>query len=91
MLSALRHLQEYPAYTSVILYDVEVKYMQNENSEWVLCPICNNKTRTKLRKDTELKNFPLFCPKCKNETLINAKQFNITVIKEPDAKTQEPN
>ena len=65
--------------------------MQNENSEWVLCPICNNKTRTKLRKDTELKKFPLFCPKCKNETLINAKQFNITVIKEPDAKTQEPN
>ena len=61
------------------------------NEKWVLCPICNNKTRTKLRKDTELKNFPLFCPKCKNETLINAKQFNITVIKEPDAKTQEPN
>lgn len=43
-----------------------------------------------LRKDTELKKFPLFCPKCKNETLINAKQFNIEVIKEPDAKTQEP-
>ena len=61
------------------------------NEKWVSCPICNNKTRTKLRKDTELKNFPLFCPKCKNETLINAKQFNITVIKEPDAKTQEPN
>lgn len=61
------------------------------NEKWVLCPICNIKTRTKLRKDTELKNFPLFCPKCKNETLINAKQFNITVIKEPDAKTQEPN
>lgn len=61
------------------------------NEKWVLCPICNNKTRTKLRKDTELKNSPLFCPKCKNETLINAKQFNITVIKEPDAKTQEPN
>ena len=61
------------------------------NEKWVLCSICNNKTRTKLRKDTELKNFPLFCPKCKNETLINAKQFNITVIKEPDAKTQEPN
>ena len=61
------------------------------NEKWVLCPICNNKTRTKLRKDTELKNFTLYCPKCKNETLINAKQFNITVIKEPDAKTQEPN
>lgn len=32
--------------------------------EWVYCPICKNKTRTKIRKDTELINFPLFCPKC---------------------------
>jgi len=63
--------------------------MQNKSNQWVLCPICHNKTRVKLREDTELKNFPLFCPKCKNETLVNAKQFNITVIKEPDAKTQE--
>lgn len=61
-----------------------------QENRWVLCPLCHNKTRTKLRDDTELKNFPLFCPKCKNETLINAKQFIITVIKEPDAKTQEP-
>lgn len=91
MLSALCHSQEYPAYKCVKLYDVEVKDMQNENSEWVLCPICHNKTRTKLRENTELRNFPLFCPKCKNETLINAKQFNIEIIKEPDAKTQEPN
>lgn len=62
--------------------------MKTKSNQWVLCPICHNKTRTKLREDTELKNFPLFCPKCKNETLINAKQFNISVIKEPDAQTQ---
>lgn len=58
--------------------------MQNE-SQWVLCPICNNKTRIKLREDTELKNFPLFCPKCKRECLINVEKFHITVIKAPDA------
>lgn len=58
------------------------------NFEWVLCPVCGNKTRLKIRKDTELKNFPLFCPKCKQETIINVKQLNISVIKEPDAKTQ---
>ena len=55
---------------------------------WVLCPICNNKTRTKVRKDTELVNFPLFCPKCKTETLINIEHGRVTIIKEPDAKTQ---
>ena len=55
---------------------------------WIMCPICKGKTHNKIREDTVLYNFPLFCPKCKQETVINAKQFNITVIKEPDAKTQ---
>ena len=44
---------------------------------WVLCPICGNKTRTKIRPDTILENFPLFCPKCKQETLISAKDLNV--------------
>ena len=56
--------------------------------EWIICPICGNKTRDRLRKDTVLKNYPLYCPKCKRETLINAKELYITVIKEPDAQTQ---
>ncbi|MEQ7723038.1 MULTISPECIES: cysteine-rich KTR domain-containing protein [Lactobacillaceae] len=55
---------------------------------WLLCPICKSKTRIKLRKDTELKNFPLYCPKCKLETLVNIKELKTTIIKEPDAKTQ---
>lgn len=56
--------------------------------EWLLCPVCNSKTRIKIRSDTILKNFPLYCPKCKNETLINIQQFTISVIKEPDAQTR---
>ncbi|MGI5087630.1 conjugal transfer protein [Treponema denticola] len=39
-------------------------------TEWLLCPICKSKTRIKLREDTELKNFPLYYPKCKLETLV---------------------
>ena len=57
------------------------------NTEWMLCPICGNKTWIELREDTELKRFPLFCPKYKQETLINVKQLNMSVTKEPDAKT----
>ncbi|MDL2254460.1 cysteine-rich KTR domain-containing protein [Ruminococcaceae bacterium OttesenSCG-928-I18] len=57
-------------------------------AEWLLCPVCQNKTRIQMREDTELINFPLFCPKCKQESLIHVKQMNISVIKEPDAKTQ---
>lgn len=56
--------------------------------KWILCPICGNKTRDKIREDTELKNFPLFCPKCKQETIINVEQMNMTVIKAPAAKPQ---
>ena len=57
-------------------------------AEWVICPICKSKTRIKVREDTELINFPLFCPKCKQESLVNIKQLNISVIKEPDTKVQ---
>ncbi len=64
----------------------EVKHLYKD--EWVLCPICGNKTRTKIRHDTVLENFPLFCPKCKKETLINVKELHTTVITEPDAQTQ---
>ncbi|EMJ6447884.1 cysteine-rich KTR domain-containing protein [Staphylococcus aureus] len=53
-----------------------------------MCPICGNKTRLRIRVDTILKNLPLYCPKCKNETLINVQKMNIITIKEPDAKTQ---
>ena len=56
--------------------------------KWLLCPVCGNKTRLKLREDTVLEKFPLFCPKCKQETLINVRQMNISVIREPDAQTQ---
>lgn len=55
---------------------------------WLLCPICKNKTRVKIREDTELIKFPPFCPKYKQENLINVKQLNMSIIKEPDAKTQ---
>ena len=56
--------------------------------QWVLCPVCRNKTRLKIRGDTILINFPLYCPKCKQETLITAQNLNITIVKEPDAQTQ---
>lgn len=59
--------------------------MDVNTAEWIRCPVCGSKTRDKMRKDTILKNFPLFCPKCKQETLIHVKQMKMSVIKEPDA------
>ncbi len=61
-------------------------------SEWIRCPVCGNKTRLQIREDTELKNFPLYCPKCKQENLVDVKKITyndyqkIILIKiEPDA------
>lgn len=50
-----------------------------EKEKWVLCPICSSKTRIKVRPDTVLENFPLYCPKCKQETIINVTGQNVVV------------
>ena len=47
--------------------------------EWVCCPMCGSKTRIKIQSDTELTNFPLYCPKCKREALIKATAENATL------------
>ena len=61
-----------------------------DRMEWLLCPICQNKTRNKIRADTELKNFPLYCPKCKNESLVNVQDFQVEVIQSKRIQVLEP-
>ena len=58
------------------------------STQWLLCPVCGGKTRLKIRADTEIKNLPLYCPKCRRETLIAVSHLQITVLTEPDAATQ---
>ena len=43
--------------------------------KWMLCQICSNKTRIEAHHDTVLENFLLYCPKCKQETIINVKEY----------------
>ena len=59
-----------------------------EEKRWVLCPICGAKTRLMLLPETEIRAFPLFCPKCRQERIINVKNFKTEIISQPDAKTQ---
>lgn len=49
---------------------------------FVLCPLCGSKTRLKLLSETILKNYPLFCPKCRREVIINAEHLQVSVVKE---------
>ena len=46
---------------------------------WLLCPLCNEKTRIQVSKESVLEKFILFCPKCKKETIINVKQYRVTI------------
>ena len=57
-----------------------------ENSKWVRCPVCGNKTRLQILADTELKKFSLSCPKFKHVSLIDAKDLQVSVIKGFGAK-----
>ncbi len=62
--------------------------MREPDEKWVICPVCGAKTRLRLLQRTVLRDFPLFCPKCRQERIINARNFQIEIIDQPDAKTQ---
>ena len=64
--------------------------MVESEERWVLCPICGAKTRLRLLQRTVLRECQLFCPKCRQESIINAQNFQIEQVQidQPDAKTQ---
>lgn len=46
-------------------------------SRWIRFLICNGKTRTKVYADTVMFKFPLYCPKCKKEIMIDVMQLKM--------------
>ena len=55
--------------------------MSNEQKtpHWIPCPICNKQTDVKVYSDTVLFNFPLHCPQCEKESIINVMNLKMTV------------
>ena len=66
----------------------EGEIVSNPEEKWILCPVCGAKTRLRLLQRTVLRDFPLFCQKCKRESIISAQNFQIEIIHQPDAKAQ---
>ena len=58
-----------------------------EERRWVLCPRCGAKTRLQVFRETELRALPLFCPKCRCESIVSIRNF-IMETTQPDARTQ---
>lgn len=52
--------------------------------KWIFCPTCANKTRDRMRHDTIMINYPLFCPKCKSVSLIRVENMEVSVIKKQE-------
>lgn len=50
--------------------------------EFIRCPRCGQKTRTKVLPGTVLIGFPLFCPKCKCELIVSFRKGTLTRMTE---------
>ena len=48
------------------------------------CPLCGSETQEKVFEDTVLVNFPLQCPDCKRETVINVVKLKIVPADTPN-------
>ena len=41
------------------------------NDRWFSCPVCGQQHVLRLRQDMAAKNLPVYCRKCKTETIVN--------------------
>lgn len=53
----------------------------HKESLWIHCPLCHSKTRTKVYEDTVLVKYPLYCPKCKEELLVDVVKLKMVLSK----------
>lgn len=66
--------------------------MNSNKEHWILCPVCGSKTRARLLPDTVLRSFPLFCPKCRHESIINVQNYKVSTLRicETDQTVLQP-
>lgn len=62
----------------------------NKDKEtWVACPLCKAPKLIKLRPDTQIKNFPAYCKRCRREVVITIERRahvrGVTIEPEPRA------
>lgn len=68
-----------------------VDKQQERKAQWdevQMAAMLLNDMNEQIWADTELENFPLYCPKCRQESLIDAKDLQVTVIKRLEDKAR---
>ncbi len=78
----LRRKEQLPLFSPMKIMKAGDIYVQKRMA---LMPGMQGQNSDADTRDTTLTNFPLFCPKCKQETLVNMKELNTEIIKGPDA------
>ena len=75
--------------TATISQGQEILALQDELTGALigLARSCGNNPKTENTDEIIIEGL-VHCPKCRQENLIEIKQFKVTVITEPDAKTQ---
>ena len=58
-----------------------IDWKSMEETQWIACPKCGEKTKVKLQESTVMKNFLLYCHRCKKEFTVDVQNFIVTVIK----------
>lgn len=53
--------------------------IKNQKSYRIPCPVCKKITGVKIFEDTVILKFPLCCPICKQESIVNVVKLRITV------------
>ena len=58
-----------------------------DETKWITCPKCGEKTRVKIKQTTIMKDFLLYCHHCKIEFTVNVENYILEVL-ENDKRSQ---
>jgi len=70
-----------------------IKSNNIDGLQWLCCPNCGAKTKIGVYFETTLVIFPLYCSRCKTETIISGRNYNMMLNKEVHKeymKTRKP-
>ena len=51
-----------------------------EETKWFVCPECGEKTKVELQAATIMKNFLLYCHRCKKEFTVDVQNFIVAIV-----------
>ena len=72
--------------TLILYYNIGESNMQR-TFRFLPCPICGTQSDTKVLPETVLVRYPLFCAKCRQETLVDVVQMKMVLSDSTDEPT----